>query len=273
MIFTLVTLALAAPPHPKPGTVEAELLVWSGAKDRATAEAQAAGLAGLVEALAPFVEISPTVVESAKVRGLNPGFFVVTLGACSPGQASAAVQLVHTLRPLAYTRTVELEDEQVMALRCPTFVLVDAPDTDEPVRWRLEAAERVDLDAEAGLAGLSFAYDWQQNGDFAQSFSESRAVFAIVEASGAVRAVEVPDGTSDAATGKLSRRDTTLRFDVEYAEPRCDPSGDRFVAWTRGWTASVVDGGLRVEAPEPVQVREGTCGYAEEHQLYEVPGN
>jgi hypothetical protein len=250
----------AAKPTTKAPTTTGEMLIWSGADQRAKAEAQLEKLAPLVDALEGLFTLTPTILESATVPGLKPGFFVVAVAVCDRAGLAGAQKILGGIRPPVYTRSVE------HPLSCPSLGIVDAPDSDDEVRWQLDQLERVELPGKRQLVGLRFSYRFDQRGDFAQSFFDSRAVFAVLDESGAVLGAEVVDPPGDAATGALARGADTLRFVVDYADPRCDPSADRFVKW-HGETSARAAPQLVVSTGKPTKVEAGGCGYASEAEM------
>ena len=256
--------------QPKPPVHKQQILVWSGATKHDVAARQLAALAPLVDELMPFLQIEPAVVESATVKGLKPGFFIVSLGVCSNEDAPEMLKLFQSLRSPVYAKPVEYRPQPLAPLPCPMFIPVDAADSEEEVYWSLSGIERVDIGKE-WVVGLTFSYSWDQQGDFAMSFFETQAVFAVLDGGGAVLATQSVASKSDASTGKLSRKGKALRLVTTYADPRCDPSGDEFTEWRQVTTASIKGGTLTVDEGEPVEIKSGSCGYAAEDALYEGP--
>lgn len=268
VVLALLALGSFSPPvSAAPEARAGDILVWSGASDRKAAEAQLAAAQPLFDALSTFVELSPAVVESARVKGLKPGFFVVALGVCSAHELAWAKGLFGALRPPVYSKPVEYIMQGDAPLPCPKPVEVDAPDAMREVRWEAGPVQTIAVDEKRRLVALTFSYRWDQPGDFAQAFFETRPVFALLDTDGRALAAEAPPSASDAQEATLVLRGPSFVVEEKYADPRCEPGGDHYVAWTRTTVARVKGPTLDVEVAEPVKKDEGSCGYAEEEAL------
>ncbi len=99
------------------------LLIWSGGATQEAAEAELAKLKSWTYfnrvAMAPGY---PRVEESAKVAGLKPGFYVVTMGACDEAAADALLKKVNafTLPPKVKAYSRPITDGR--AADCPRYV-------------------------------------------------------------------------------------------------------------------------------------------------------
>ncbi len=98
----LATASLAAAPA-------TAALVWGGGKTKADAEKWVKAWS---DASAPFQGLytlppgHPRVVESAKVKGMKPGFHVVLLGVCSSAELAPRLQLFKSIYAGTYARRV-----------------------------------------------------------------------------------------------------------------------------------------------------------------------
>jgi hypothetical protein len=102
------------------------LLIWSGGATQEAAEAELAKLKAWP--YLPRVVMAtgyPRIEESAKVTGLKPGFFVVTMGACDEAGAKSLLEKVNgfTLPPKvkAYSRAIT----DGRSAECPRVVTAD----------------------------------------------------------------------------------------------------------------------------------------------------
>lgn len=78
----------------------------------------------------------PVKLFSTEVRGLNPGFHIAVLGACSPTHGYAMLRRVRQFYPGVYVRAVPAEGE-VAKLTCPRVTTPKRkwyyePSADEP---------------------------------------------------------------------------------------------------------------------------------------------
>jgi hypothetical protein len=59
----------------------------------------------------------------------------------------------------------------------------------------------------------------------------------------------------------------TIDWELDYADPPCSPSGDRFVAWNRSFSAVAKAGKIAVAKGAARRMKSGSCGYAEEKEM------
>jgi hypothetical protein len=245
-------------PVPVPG----ELVVWSGASERAAAEAQLVALAPLVEALSPYLALAPTVVESAAVDGLQPGYHVVALSFCPLGQGATWPALFDHLAPSTYVRSVRFDAERAgPPPPCPT----ERAGGQEGSRWEADPVHthRAQVGG-ATFAATPFAWTYSEQGDFARAYDEVALVVTLVAADGQLRGVEVLSPPSDATHGSLQAAGPRLVWSLDYGDPPCE------VAKHRETTVAVVRDALVVTAGEPMETWRGDC-FAEERRLFEAP--
>jgi hypothetical protein len=269
--LALVTgAASAAPPAKEAGSkVEGELLVWSGGKTRAEAEFQQETLKPYLEALKPFLPVKPAVMESARVEGLKPGFFIVALGVCPKEKLREPLSVFQALYPDVYTRTVAYKPtEETPKLACPELASDATDDNGEPVPWKLEKTARVSQKGNT-LVGLAFTYRWDEAGDFARSFHVVQTLYLLVDAKKRrLLDSKVHDSPSDAATlESLTTEEGRLDSSIKYGDPRCDPGSDYFKGWRTWVKASISKGAIRIDPGEPDLLEEGSCGYADEARM------
>jgi hypothetical protein len=266
----ILTARLAgAQPAPEPETqevlrTEGELIIWSGGATQAEAEAQRKDFAAYQQVLEPVLTLKPQVLESARIEGLKPGFFVLALGVC-PKAETASLKVFQALFPEVYTRSVKYAPTlDTPALDCPLLEAATANDDNEPVRWRLERTGRV-LQGKNTLIALTFDYQWDQQGDFASSFFNIKTLYFWVNAKRRLLDSKVYSGPNDASRlESLQSESEQLVAEVKYADPRCDPSGDRFKSWKKRVRASIVKGKIELSEGRPQLLDKGSCGYAEE---------
>jgi len=262
--------AAAETPAPTAGPgLEGELLVWSGGKTRAEAESQREGLKAYLNALDPVLHVKPEVLESARVEGLKPGFFVVALAVCPKNQVDAPLEIFQELYPDVYTRSVKyVPTHELPALDCPEMESVASDSEGEPVRWSLGKTASV---AQGGttLVALAFTYSWEEQGDFARSYFSVKTLYLLID-SKARRLVESQsyDGPSDATTlESLQTKDHQLVSSVKYGDPPCAPDTDTFQGWRAQVKASIAKGQIKLVQSKPRLIDQGSCGYADEAKM------
>lgn len=112
------------------------LIIADGSPERAVAEARLAALEALVWPIG-LPEGYPRLVDSATIPGLEPGTFVVTLGACAvQGRSELLTDLARAVAPGAFVREVMVDEA------CPALAGSDAPAGREVLRV---AADRTEL--------------------------------------------------------------------------------------------------------------------------------
>jgi hypothetical protein len=267
--------ARAAPPAETAGQKsEAELIIWSGAKTREDAESQEAGFLSYASALSDVLAVEPAVLESARVEGLKPGFFVVALGLCPKAQVHQPLRIFQALYPDVYTRAVKYQvTSETPALKCPEAEEVTRDARDEPVLWRLTGSERVTQKGRA-LVGLAFRYRWDEAGDFARSYFAVKTFYLLIDSK--TRELvdsKVHEGPSDATTlESFIHEEGRIVSSLEYGDPPCDPSGDSFKAWRKEVKASMAKDGIKLVEGKPKLLKQGSCGYAEEARMVSGEG-
>lgn len=100
---------------------EAQALIWMGA----TSQQEAEPLRSTWEVAAPVLESAgvrpaegyPKLLESRKVAGLKPGFWVWVVGFCAAEESRQVLSQLKEVYPGAYARAVQVPEEQ---LACPT---------------------------------------------------------------------------------------------------------------------------------------------------------
>jgi hypothetical protein len=261
---SLVAQTDTKPPRP----IDGQMIIWSGGRTQAEAEKQAEAFKRYAEALKDFVEITPVVVESASVDGLKPGFFVVALGVCDDKASSNFLKLFQAIEPSVYARQVHYKAENAAeAPDCPTRVEVARAGNDEPVYWELGNPVRAP-EGGGALVALPFSYDWSEQGDFAREYFEVRVEMLLIGANRSlVDSQQYPSPSDAAKLKKASVTGSSIAWELDYADPPCSPSGDRFVAWNRSFTAIARAGKIAVVKGTAHWTDTGKCGYAEEGDM------
>jgi len=244
------------------------MIIWSGGRTEAEAQTQLQSFERYAAALKDFIDVTPVVVESASVEGLKPGFFVVTLGVCDENSVSFPLKLFQAIEPAVYMRQVHYgAKEAADAPECPSPVQVATNGSDEPVYWQLGEPVR-SVAGGATLLALPFTYNWQEQGDFAREYFEVRMELLLAGANRALLDFQQHPSPSDAA--KLISATTSgnsIDWQLDYADPPCSPSGDRFSAWIRSFSAVAKAEKIVVVKGAPRRTKSGSCGYAEEKEM------
>lgn len=277
MVFLLVAGGALAAPETPPASpsdaVEGELLIWSGAKTRAEAEAQRRGLDAYLKVLEPVLSSHPEVFESARIEGLKPGFFIVALGLCPKKEAAAPLAVFQGIYPDVYTRTVKFPASALPRPRCPEPQPAATNDDNLDVPWHLKQVERLTEGAHT-LIGLAFTYDWSQAGDFARSYFDVQVLYLRVDKKRRLVGSEVYKGPSDATTLESFKAEGgRLISRVKYGDPPCDTVRDSFKGWSNRIQVSLSKTGIRLEAGTPELLEEGSCGYADESRMISGEGH
>ena len=261
---SLVAQTDAKPPRPTDG----QMIIWSGGRTQAEADKQAEGFKRYAQALKDFVDVTPLVVESATVEGLKPGFFVVALGVCDEKTSRGFLKLFQAIEPSVYARQVHYKAENAgEAPDCPTSVEVSRAGNDQPVYWELGEPVRAP-EGGGALVALPFSYDWSEQGDFAREYFEVRVETLLIGANRALLDFQQYPSPSDAAKLKsASSTGSSIAWELDYADPPCSPSGDRFVAWKRSFTAFARAGKIELLRGAAHRTDSGKCGYAEEGEM------
>ncbi len=260
-----------ATPSPAPTPIDGEMIVWSGGKTQAEAEKQLAEFKRYSEALKDFITVDAEVIESATVQGLKPGFFIVALGVCKDEEEDKdsdggfSLSLFQAIEPSVYAKPVHYNSEDAYAAPdCPTRVQAARGGDDNPVYWKLGDAVRT-VTKNGTLVALPFSYDWSEQGDFAREYFEVKVELLLIGSGRILLDSNLYDGPSDAATLKSAKSSgQSISWELEYADPPCDPSGDRFVSWARSIRASTEGAHIRVSKGTAQKLKSGACGYKEE---------
>ncbi len=271
MCLALVAGPARAEPTEKEGRrrSEGEILIWSGGKTRAEAERQREILATYLDVLDDILLVSPVVLESARVEGLKPGFFVVALGVCSEEEVKAPLSVFQAIDPEIYTRTVKYKPtDETPALTCPEMESVTTDDAGAPVRWKLAGAERLTQKGST-LVGLVFAYRWDEAGDFARAYHAVASYYLLVEArTRRLKQSKIHESPGDAASLESFKSEKGhLVSTLKYGAPPCEPGTDAFKAWRTQVSASVVKATIHLSVAEPQLIDMGTCGFTEEARM------
>jgi len=267
------TSQAGAKPARKMGTsvshsLDGQMIIWSGGRTEAEAQTQLKGFERYAAALKDFIDVKPVVVESASVEGLKPGFFVVALGVCDENAVSFPLKLFQAVEPAVYTRQVHYgAKEAADAPECPSPVQIASNGNDDPVYWQLGEPVR-SVTGGAKLVALPFTYNWQEQGDFAREYFEVRMQLLLAGANRALLDSQQYPSPSDAARLKSANvSGSSIDWELDYADPPCSPSGDRFVAWIRSFSAVTRAGKIVVAKGAPRRTKSGGCGYAEEKEM------
>lgn len=255
----------AATPSPAPTPLDGQMIIWSGGKTQAEAEKQLAEFKHYAQALKSFIAINGEVVESATVQGLKPGFFVVAAGVCNDKDVDFPLGILQAIEPSVYAKPVHYKAEDVSAAPdCPAPVQVAEEGDNSPVYWKPGDAVRT-VTRSGTLVALPFSYDWSEQGDFAREYFEVKIELLLVNPGRILLDSQLYDGPSDAAKLKSAKvSGQSIAWDVEYADPPCDPSGDRFVSWARSFWATAEGAHIRIGNNAAQRLKSGRCGYAEE---------
>ena len=271
IVVLLASLASAqeptATPTPAPTPIDGEMIVWSGAKTQAEAEKQLAQFEPYSQALKSFLDVDAVVVESSTVHGLNPGFFIVALGVCGKGEDIVPLHIFQVIEPAVYSKTVHYSAEEASAApECPAPVEVEGSVNNEPVYWKFSEGVRT-VTKSGALAALFFSYDWSEQGDFAREYFEVKGPLLLIGSGRHLLDSQLYEGPSNAARLKETKRGaspSSLAWEMEYADPPCDPSDDRFVSWKQWFWVKAEGTQLQIGKDAAQQLKSGTCGYAEE---------
>lgn len=228
-------VATPSPAAAKTGPVplDGQMIIWSGGRTESEAQGQLARFQRFVAALKDFLTVTPLVVESATVEGLKPGFFVVALGVCDEKAARAPLKLFQAIEPAVYARQVHYNAENAAeAPDCPALVQIASDGNDDPVYWELGEPVHVVAGGGGALVALPFSYDWSEQGDFAREYFEVRVELLLTGANRALLDSSQYKSPSDAAKLKSAAASgNSIAWELDYADPPCSPSGDRFVSW------------------------------------------
>lgn len=117
MVGLTLTLLLHAAP--------AQVLVWGGGKTPEAAKESLALWTKRSPEWGAWISLKsgyPRVVDSSTVPGMNAGFHIVVLGACSDADVVSRIDLLKTLEASVYVKAVTWPEEA-----CPALGSADAP--------------------------------------------------------------------------------------------------------------------------------------------------
>jgi hypothetical protein len=167
----------------------AHLYIWSGATDAKLAQDQLSAFGAFAKPIAPYVDLAARVVESAKVNGLKPGFFVVAFGLCDQPLNESLLFALEGINPKLYARRVDAKADhpELAGLRCPEFRIPTAEAT-KTKRARWDSTFRYSGKSKGvSLLGVGFNYEMvDREDDLVPSRGQAAAVFFAVAADGRV---------------------------------------------------------------------------------------
>ncbi len=174
--LVLSPLAEAAPKKKKAkraadGAKRVSLVIWGGGKTPADAEKAAKDFTDRgFESSAPVVKLFST-----EVRGLNPGFHIAVLGACSPAHGQALLRRARQFYPGVYVRSVPAEGK-VASLPCPRVTTPRRewyyePSPDEPA----EITGSEELVLPSGTLKVEVAASVESNSEFVAASYAAKA--------------------------------------------------------------------------------------------------
>ncbi len=234
-----VAAAPAGPP--------AVMLVWGGGATREAADAALKDYQKRFKpmrgALVPGDDF-PRVLESATVPGMKPGFFVVALGVCAPGDADAPLAAYKGIEPNVYAREVTWP---VAEGSCPTV----------GEHWTGPTIHRVKKKG-LELTGVLFSYqETMEGGEF-----ENKGWWLLLHLrDGKGKVLETQLVFPEAEWSDLKSFDlkgNSLVVSDEYASPSC-LMNSFYTAYKRSITFTI-DGQEIGRGEKERKVGEGSCG-------------
>jgi len=113
MITSLLamTVLLGTAPPPAGRIADAQVIIWAGGDNPEQAKHWSESFAGARGPLAGTFQLAegyPQIVESAKIAGMKPGFFVVVLGFCPLGKEERPLKFFKAIFPGTYVRRVHV---------------------------------------------------------------------------------------------------------------------------------------------------------------------
>lgn len=250
VVISLVALPLAAAPDGGPSAAKLALVIWGGGAASADADRAAAAFASR-----GFTSSKPLAkLESSKVPGLNPGFHIAVLGACSLRDGARLVRRLRARESGVYLRRIPASDA-VRGLECPKVSLPKRPWTAACDDETHEITHAEDLDLADGHLRVSATATFTCNGEV-----ESAAWSATAT-------LERPRGTElDTATAEapdwsqildLRREGKTVVLEAEENVGSCATS-EMFDARTIRRTFSA-SGGKLVVREKVLDQKMGLC--------------
>lgn len=239
-----------------PTVVAGRMVIAAGSTAQAEAQLQLESFAPWIQALAPFVILKPQVLESAKVEGLKPGFFVVALGICGGEPADELLRLAQALIPEAYERTVRYHPgRDLPPVGCSAMQLVPAgPAKDTP--WKLDQVRGL-RSGDANLAVLPFAYE---RGDFRGPEYKGFSILALLlDRNRTLVVAKTYKSPSDFASVKSVRRGARIVVETEYVQPRCVSQSGHLLNWSQNLSVGSDGQRISINAGEAKQLSEIDC--------------
>jgi hypothetical protein len=178
--------------------VPATMLIWGGGKTKADADASMEQYKAASKdwGFFKFEPGWPKILESAKVPGLKPGFFIVALGACFPPEAEPLLAALKVLEPAIYSKPVTIETP----LPCPQGAM--AWSWGVPARFKSKDLE---------LLAVAFAYGDENITIAARVTQKSGSKLTLL--------------LEDCAGGSFSATRTGLTLDTACVTGRCTSNG------------------------------------------------
>jgi hypothetical protein len=231
-----VSSAQAAPPKKKKAKADTAkrvtLVIWGGGKTPEDAE----------RAVKDFTDrgfkssTPPVRLFSTEVRGLNPGFHIAVLGACSPTHGYALLRRVRQFYPGVYVRAVPAEGE-VAKLTCPRVTTPKRdwyyePSSEEPAvitgseelvtaggTLKVAVEANIESNSEFVVSDYSVTATLTKDGKTLDTWTHSQSDFATVEdlsEDGKAVVLKTKDGQSDCKSDTFFQMDSvTRRFSVK----------------------------------------------------------
>jgi hypothetical protein len=214
------------------------LVIWGGGKAPADAE----------RAVKDFTDkgfkssVPLTRLFSTEVRGLNPGFHIAVLGACSPTQGYSLLRRVRQFYGGVYVRAVPAEGE-VAKLTCPRVTTPKRgwyyePSADEPAAikgseelvtpggtLKVEVEANIESNSEFVAASYSVTATLTKEGKTLDTWAHSQPDYATVEdlsEDGKAVVLATRDGQSDCKVGSF--------YEMEFVTRRLSVKGGKIVA-------------------------------------------
>lgn len=255
LLATAPALAQSTPaptlaPAPAPEPPKSVLLVWGGGKTAQEAEAAATDYRERSKDWAAVLLLAndyPRVLKSDTVPGLKPGFHVVVLGVCEPGQGAELERIFDSLEPRTYSREVTWPVKG--ELPCPQLAEY----------WSFHDSAQV-KSKQGDLLVAAFSMD-EAEGDF-----EERGWLAVLTAYDKKgKHLETRRETSTGNFSEIQQLEAKggrVRVQERIVDPACH-GAPRFQESLRTWSARLGESGISVEPGTEKTLKEGPCEYPE----------
>ncbi len=247
------------------GPIRGDVVIWASARSASAAGEQLRELQHLLAPLAPFLRApGAAVVESARLEGLKPGAFVVTLGICRADKVGPALKVFRALRPEVASKAVTYRPAAGDPdLPCPA---ASAPSQggEDASPWQ-PGTPAVTSAGSLRFIGLPFSRPGEAAADVASSHAGLSVLFLLVDLRkrALVDSAEYRPPTEAVVVRAFVATPRGLALKVEYADPPCDGRSERFVLWRAEVTASNAGAAVRLEEAALTRLREGACGDAD----------